>query len=503
MNYLSDPKIVLCLWGFVSSGLIIYFLISMLTFLQTKQRIFLYYGLYNFLVLLYLTKTTILFSTEYLNWFLSSRFGGLAFILQIIYNSSLYLFYSAFLELKAQFPKQIYVLNRLLLTANIISILFYGYSILFDDLLTFSYFAYGVYVPLFSVFVFYALYLSYKAENRLKYLMIVGVLIYQFFTYTNIYLTLLNDHRKYEIDPMVYLYIGLIFESMLFMVAMGFKVKQIYLEKINAQKKIIAEQIELNLLKANYQKELETTLENKVVELKIALQKTEDEKLNSVTLTFENEIANLKLESLRNQMNPHFIFNALNSIKAYLIANDKENAVYYLNKFSKLIRKILESSRTESISLEEELDIIQIYMSIENIRFDENINFKINNNLSQPLSNLKLPGLILQPFIENALWHGLMLKEGEKNITIAIFEELNQVKLTITDNGIGRKKSKENSDKKTFKRESLGLQFAKERIDYFNKKQLTAYHFNFFDLTNDQNIAMGTKVEFVFASSFD
>lgn len=94
----------------------------------------------------------------------------------------------------------------------------------------------------------------------------------------------------------------------------------------------------------------------------------------------------------------------------------------------------------------------------------------------------------------------MILKEGEKNITIAIIKEQNQVKLTITDNGIGRKKAKENSDKKTFKRESLGLQFAKERIDYFNKKQHTNYHFNFIDLSDEQNIPTGTKVEFVFAS---
>lgn len=499
MSYLSDPRIVLGLWGFVSSGLIIYFLISLLTFLQTKQRIFLYYSFYNLLVLAYLTKTTILFSAADLNWFLNSRYGGLVMVLQIVYNSSLYLFYSAFLELKAQFPKQINVLNRLLLSANIITIIFYGYSILFDDLLSFSYFAYGVFVPLFTLFIFYAMYLSYKAENRLKYLMIGGILVYQVFAYTNVYFTIFTNSSN-KIDPMVYLYIGLIFESMLFMVAMGFKVKQVYLEKINSQKRIIAEQIALNKLKEKYQKELEITLENKVSELKAALQKTEDEKLKSVTLTFENEIANLKLESLRSQMNPHFIFNVLNSIKAYLIDNDKEKAIYYLNKFSKLIRKILESSRTESISLEEELDIIQIYMSIENIRFDDKINFTINNNLTQPLSNLKLPGLILQPFIENALWHGLILKEGEKNITIAIIKEQHQVKLTITDNGIGRKKAKENSDKKTFKRESLGLQFAKERIDYFNKKQHTNYHFNFIDLSDDQNIPTGTKVEFVFAS---
>ena len=405
MNYLSDPKIVLCLWGFVSSGLIIYFLISLLTFLQTKQRIFLYYSFYNLLVLAYLSKTTILFSAADLDWFLDSRFGGLVFVLQIVYNSSLYIFYSAFLELKTQFPKQNHMLNRLLLSANIITLIFYGYSIVFDDLVAFTYFAYGVFVPLFTIFIFYAMYLSYLAKNTLKYLMNGGILIYQIFTYTNLFFTLVNNQGENEIDPMVYLYIGLIFESMLFMVAMGFKVKQVYLEKINAQKKIIVEQIELNKLKENYKKELETNLENKIAELKTALQKTEDEKLKSVTLTFENEIANLKLESLRSQMNPHFIFNALNSIKAYFIENEKEKAVYYLNKFSKLIRKILESSRTESITLEEELNIIEIYMSIENIRFDEKINFKINNSLQQPLSSLKLPGLILQPFIENALWH--------------------------------------------------------------------------------------------------
>lgn len=496
MNYLSDPKIVLCLWGFVSSGLIIYFLISLLTFLQSKQRIFLYYSLYNILVLVYLTKTPILFAPGDIDWFLNSRFGGLVLVLQIVYNSFLYLFYSVFLELKAQFPKSINVMNNALLGANIIAIIFFGYSIIFDDVVTFSYFAYGVFVPLFTLFIAYAMYLSYKAQNRLKYLMIIGILIYQIFAYTNVYHTIFNAQG--EVDPMVYLYIGLIIESLLFMVAMGFKVKQVYLEKINAQKKIIAEQIELQILKENYQKELEINLENKIAELKTALQKTEDEKLKSLTLTFENEIANLKLESLRSQMNPHFIFNALNSIKAYFIENEKEKAVYYLNKFSKLIRKILESSRTESITLEEELNIIDIYMSIENIRFDEKINFKINNSYTQPLSNLKLPGLILQPFIENALWHGLMLKEGEKNITIAIFEEQNQVKLTIADNGIGRKKAKENSDKKSFKRESLGLQFAKERLDYFNKKQNTAYHFNFIDKFDHQNVSSGTTVEFIF-----
>jgi sensor histidine kinase YesM len=243
-------------------------------------------------------------------------------------------------------------------------------------------------------------------------------------------------------------------------------------------------------------KELEKELAEKVGELKNALQKSEDEKLNSLRLSFENEISLLKLESLRSQMNPHFIFNALNSIKVYLIENDKEKAVYYLNKFSKLIRKILESSRTDSISLEEELEIIELYMSIENIRFDQKIDFSINRN-DVNIASIKVPALILQPFIENALWHGLMLKEGEKSITIDVSQENNSTKLSITDNGIGRKRAQENVAKKSYKRESLGLQFTNERISHFNQKNQSNYQFTFIDLFDENKNAVGTRVEFV------
>ena len=240
---------------------------------------------------------------------------------------------------------------------------------------------------------------------------------------------------------------------------------------------------------------MEKELEEKVSELKLALQKSEDEKLKSLTLTFENEITLLKLESLRNQMNPHFIFNALNSIKVYLIENNKEKAVYYLNKFSKLIRKILESSRVDSISLEEELEIIELYMNIENIRFDKKIQFSVFKN-DINLNSIKVPALILQPFIENSLWHGLMLKEGDKSIEICVSEINHKTILTITDNGIGRKKASENVAKKTIKKESLGINFAKERLDYFNKKHNTNYAFIFTDLIDENEKYLGTKVEF-------
>lgn len=109
---------------------------------------------------------------------------------------------------------------------------------------------------------------------------------------------------------------------------------------------------------------------------------------------------------LKSQMNPHFIFNSLNSIKLYIINNEKENTVYYLNKFAKLIRKILVVSNEKDISLADELDTMKLYMNIENIRFSNEIDFQINIDKDINLENIRIPSLILQPFLENSLWHG-------------------------------------------------------------------------------------------------
>src|SRR5699024_5284737 len=105
--------------------------------------------------------------------------------------------------------------------------------------------------------------------------------------------------------------------------------------------------------------------------------KAEEDRVKQIREEFENKINRIELESLQSQMNPHFLFNALNSIKVFLIENEKQAAVYYLNKFSKLIRHILESSRVESISLKEELEVLELYISLENIRFDDKISFSI------------------------------------------------------------------------------------------------------------------------------
>ncbi|MAD97411.1 MAG: sensor histidine kinase [Flavobacteriaceae bacterium] len=128
----------------------------------------------------------------------------------------------------------------------------------------------------------------------------------------------------------------------------------------------------------------------------------------------EKRILTLEQDVLRAQMNPHFIFNTLNSIKHYIINNEQKNAVHYLNKFSKLVRKILEYSSVKEISLKEELETMNLYMNIENIRFSNEIKFNLNTDESLNLMQVKVPPLVLQPFLENAIWHGLSSKKGEK-----------------------------------------------------------------------------------------
>jgi sensor histidine kinase YesM len=142
-------------------------------------------------------------------------------------------------------------------------------------------------------------------------------------------------------------------------------------------------------------------------------------------------------------MNPHFIFNALNSIKSYFIENNQEKAIFYLGRFSKLIRGILESSRKDLISLKEEMNIIQMYVEIESDRFKNGMEYCLEMDEAIPSDDLLVPSLLLQPFVENAIWHGLSTKKGKKKLLLKV-EEMKpskSLRITIEDNGIGRKAS--------------------------------------------------------------
>lgn len=217
--------------------------------------------------------------------------------------------------------------------------------------------------------------------------------------------------------------------------------------------------------------------------------------VNTRKLNNEKKILTLEQDILRAQMNPHFIFNSLNAIKLYMINNEKENAVYYLNKFSKLIRKILVASKEKNVSLEEELDTMELYMNIENIRFDNTINYHVKIDPTIPIKEIKVPSLFLQPFLENAIWHGLSSKVGDKCICICISKiNSSHIRFTVEDNGVGREQASKNKDNILFKRKSVGISLTKERLHNFSKDYLDTYHFEIIDLKGEDGSPIGTKI---------
>lgn len=212
-------------------------------------------------------------------------------------------------------------------------------------------------------------------------------------------------------------------------------------------------------------------------------------------LSHEKQILTLEQDMLRSQMNPHFIFNSLNSIKLYIINNEKENAVYYLNKFSKFIRKILIASTEKEIPLGDELETMKLYMNIENIRFSNEIHFTVDVASSINTSNIRVPSLILQPFLENALWHGLSSKKEDKQIEMKVYKENPEfVTVSITDNGIGRKASELINHNRILKRKSVGLAITKARLTNFSKRFTAGYKIEIEDLYDDQDQPTGTRV---------
>ena len=215
-------------------------------------------------------------------------------------------------------------------------------------------------------------------------------------------------------------------------------------------------------------------------------------------LNNQRKLMNLEQDLLRARMNPHFIFNSLNSLKMFIIQQKTKEAVVYLSTFSKLVRTILQSTIDKETTLKDEIETVKKYVSIENIRFSDAINFEINVSEKLDLDELMIPPLLTQPFIENALWHGLSPKEGEKNLTINIYpKDDTYFVIEIIDNGIGRKRAGEIKETRTFKRDSVGIKLSEERLRHFTKKHTAGYHLKFEDLFDEKGKPAGTKVTII------
>jgi tetratricopeptide (TPR) repeat protein len=221
----------------------------------------------------------------------------------------------------------------------------------------------------------------------------------------------------------------------------------------------------------------------------LAIQKLESEKIKA---DFERQSAELKMESLRTQMNPHFIFNSLGSINLFILKNNKAQASEYLSKFSKLVRLILQNSHESFVPLESELEGLRLYLELESLRFEERFDYNILVDDDIETTVLRVPPLVIQPFVENAIWHGLMHKQERGYLDISLYQNENILFCKITDNGIGRKKAAELKSKSSLMHKSMGMRITTERLSLIKGSNNSCVTIK--DLVFPDGTAAGTEV---------
>ena len=215
-------------------------------------------------------------------------------------------------------------------------------------------------------------------------------------------------------------------------------------------------------------------------------------------ISMEKQLIELEQKALSLQMNPHFIFNSLNSISSFISQNDPVSAKKYLSKFASLMRLILENSRESFIPLQQEIDTLTCYLDLEQLRFENKFNFQIQVAPGIETDALVIPPMLIQPQIENAILHGLLPKEeGKGKISVFFYLKENEIICEIEDNGVGRKKAAELNYHYGESHKSLALQVTEERLEVINaqtkdKNRIAALQI--IDLQDEQNNSIGTKV---------
>ncbi len=210
----------------------------------------------------------------------------------------------------------------------------------------------------------------------------------------------------------------------------------------------------------------------------------------------KQQLVELESKALRAQMNPHFIFNSLNAIQELIVTENMEDGYRYLSSFSKLLRMVLNYSEKNFITLSNELEVLKLYLSLEALRFKQSFNYDITVDENIESDVVQLPSLLLQPYVENAVWHGLRHKQGEKALAIFITEMDEQLEIIIEDNGVGREKSAAIKNQKLGAEqfESKGTLLATQRIEIINQQYPGMAKTETIDLKDSVGNATGTRV---------
>jgi ligand-binding sensor domain-containing protein/putative methionine-R-sulfoxide reductase with GAF domain len=231
---------------------------------------------------------------------------------------------------------------------------------------------------------------------------------------------------------------------------------------------------------------------NKIVRVRAEEEKREAQ---NILMRTQQKMTEVEMQALRAQMNPHFIFNCLNSINRYIVKSDQTTASLYLTKFAKLIRLILDNSNSKNVILSQELEALKLYIEMEALRFDKKFSYEIKVEGNLGADTVEVPPLIIQPYVENAIWHGLLHKEENGHLSVRVSQNGgSMLYCVIEDNGVGRERAKELKSKSATSRKSLGMQLTQNRLSLLNKHAELNASVEIVDLKDENGTAAGTRV---------
>ena len=454
------------------------------------------YYLYRHVSFLWYISYTIGAFFSGLHW-MDIRLGMFMFsplLHDIIFSIFLYLIpvlYSFFIGSMLQLPihfKKGWMLVKLLVLICIIQMLLEFIEVRFDWF-PFNKNYYGIFLNITPLILLniVLLILTAKSKDPVQWFLFTGIfslMVLWCLPIMNLYAPSENMNTELFLVinfPIVFLLLGLVIEAICFSFALTYRNKLVLIEK--------------NKLQQNYNQQLQAALQQRSNELEAQNKVVEAQKIKQVETAFEHKIAETEMIALRAQMNPHFIFNCLNSIKLYTLENDSQTASEYLTKFSQLIRLVLENSRSEKVTLQKELETLKLYIDLEAMRFKDKVQYKINVVPHIDQQYIEIPPLLLQPYVENAIWHGLMHKPEGGNISIDIAQpDEYLLHIEISDDGIGREMAGQHKSKSATRQKSFGLKMTSERLDAINHIYQTKTAIKIIDLVDTEGNAAGTKV---------
>lgn len=436
---------------------------------QKKDRAYLFYSLFNgFTFLLYLVDTNTVNLESFLWNNLKNNAEG-----SLVVNVVNLLFYVAFqielLQLQTNKPKIVQcvkVYTGILLAGLLLTLIVNQVRILpFIGEYTLLLFQTG-YILGSGILI----YLTRKLQGFYKYVFyasifqLAGCCVFIAVTWwrVDVYLP-----SWFSVD--FFLAVPVALEVMFFLIALAYRDKQVEVEKIKAEHQLIEQLEENKRLQDSFTRSLERQVKDKTEQLVLQRSILEKEREAKLTAEFEQKFSESELKALRSQINPHFIFNVLNTIESYALQNNSVAVSDIIQKFSKLTRLVLENSMQPLVLITQDLEALQLYIKLEQMRYDKQ--FKVRYDIDPTLleTGYYIPAMIIQPYVENAILHGLRnLKEEEGLLQITGCVADEYISITIEDNGIGRKKAASLKENNPVRRNSVGMKVTHSRIEILN-----------------------------------